>query len=142
MNPPCATEGCLRPRRSANPRGPGGFLCPTCRTNQWRRDNPEKAHRRDILNTRNRNRAYRLWLSEVKVTAGCIDCGFNAHPEALDFDHRPGEIKCFIITLGYNKSRERVLAEMAKCDVRCANCHRIRTAERRGSRERYYIGEV
>ena len=61
----------------------------------------------------------------MKVTAGCIDCGFNAHPEALDFDHRPGEIKCFIITLGYNKSRERVLAEMAKCDVRCANCHRM-----------------
>lgn len=72
----------------------------------------------------------RAWLASIRLERGCIDCGYDAHPDALDFDHREGEIKLFNISQRH-RSREATLAEIAKCDVRCANCHRIKTAERR-----------
>ena len=50
----------------------------------------------------------------------------------MHFDHRPGEIKEFEIGFavrGY--SRRRILAEIAKCDLVCANCHAVRIYRRR-----------
>lgn len=71
-------------------------------------------------------------VQEFKLLRGCDDCGYRKHPEALQFDHRPGEEKCFNIgeQIG-NFSLERIMAEIAKCDVVCANCHVERTCERR-----------
>jgi hypothetical protein len=75
----------------------------------------------------------RARIQQIKVERGCTDCGFNAHPAALDFDHRPGESKLFNVASNMNYSMERLLSEIAKCDVRCANCHRIKTVERRNA---------
>jgi hypothetical protein len=70
-------------------------------------------------------------IQAVKLEAGCADCGYNAHPAALDFDHLPGTVKCFNIGPdGPSHSWHDVLLEIAKCDVVCANCHRIRSATR------------
>jgi len=71
-------------------------------------------------------------LAILKLEAGCADCGYNKHPEALDFDHVRGE-KSFAIATGRNYSLSRLLDEIDKCDVVCANCHRVRTADRRTS---------
>lgn len=73
-------------------------------------------------------------LNRYKTIKGCIDCGFNTHPEALDFDHVNGE-KEFNIGQALNSmiSWVRVKREVAKCEVRCANCHRIVTSSRRKS---------
>lgn len=67
-------------------------------------------------------------VSIMKVEMGCADCGFNAHPAALDFDHTDGKTRN-ISTL---RSMKAVLEEIErhKCVLRCANCHRIKTAER------------
>jgi hypothetical protein len=51
----------------------------------------------------------------------------------MDFDHRPGEKKLFAMGsagVQVRVSLEGLLAEIAKCDVVCANCHRIRTYHR------------
>lgn len=49
----------------------------------------------------------------------------------MDFDHR--ENKQFTIAKSYGvMSNEKFLAEIAKCDIVCANCHRMRTAARAG----------
>jgi hypothetical protein len=62
----------------------------------------------------------------------CMDCGGEFPPECMDFDHRPEETKLFhIAQLSHGRSRERLNAEVAKCDIVCANCHRIRTRKRR-----------
>lgn len=61
---------------------------------------------------------------------GCMDCGYRRHAEALQFDHRPGEIKVHNIA-GWPFGLESMIEEMDKCDVVCANCHAIRTALRR-----------
>lgn len=59
----------------------------------------------------------------------CADCGGRFHPVCMDFDHRPGTVKVYsvsaMVVAGYRW--ELVEAEIAKCDVVCANCHRIRT---------------
>jgi len=57
----------------------------------------------------------------------------------LDFDHRdPATKRCDVARLAVRKPWSAVLVEIAKCDVRCVNCHRKRTAEqfnwRRGTR--------
>jgi hypothetical protein len=73
------------------------------------------------------------FISQIKTERGCADCGYNAHPTALEFDHLPGRIKLFDIAMGVrSKAIEKVLAEIEKCEVVCANCHAIRTLERRG----------
>lgn len=71
-------------------------------------------------------------VHDYKMAAGCADCGFKQHPAALEFDHLPGTQKSFNIgeKIGCS-SMERIWAEIAKCEVVCANCHAIRTAERR-----------
>lgn len=78
------------------------------------------------------------WVDNFKLERGCSDpnCpvldGYREKAIGLDFDHRPGEVKCFDISQGINShSWKAVLEEIAKCDVLCAICHRIRTAERR-----------
>ncbi len=75
----------------------------------------------------------RLYLAQIKMGFGCADCGYREHPEALDFDHLPGCEKLFQISYG-NVAWGRLLAEMEKCEVVCANCHRIRSASRRRGR--------
>ena len=75
----------------------------------------------------------RRWLNRLKLRRGCVDCGYNAWPSALHFDHRPGEVKAFEIGGAVHYSWETIIAEVAKCDVRCANCHhRITDLRRRG----------
>jgi hypothetical protein len=69
-------------------------------------------------------------LSAIKLERGCTDCGYNAHPAALDFDHLPGTTKLSTVSRLSTRNWERVAAEIAKCEVVCANCHRIRTVER------------
>jgi hypothetical protein len=71
-------------------------------------------------------------VQDYKVQAGCADCGFNKHPAALEFDHRPGVDKKFnVMEKVGSYSMTKVWDEIAKCDVVCANCHAIRTTERR-----------
>lgn len=70
-------------------------------------------------------------VGEMKRAAGCVDCGYDLHAAALHYDHVRGE-KLFDISFGVRTyAWERVLEEIAKCEVRCANCHAVVTAERR-----------
>ena len=64
----------------------------------------------------------------LKSSTGCLDCE-EKDPIVLEFDHRNPKEKHFNIGEGYNKSIEVLLAEISKCDIVCANCHRRRTAK-------------
>lgn len=73
----------------------------------------------------------RKWIDDFKLKQGCADCGYNAHPKALDFDHVRGEKLGDIGRLAHTAiAWGRLMAEIAKREVVCANCHRIRTHER------------
>lgn len=78
--------------------------------------------------------------AEVKIavvdylqTHPCIDCG-ESDPVVLEFDHRNGSNKLFAIGAVLNKgfAIKTIMNEIEKCDVRCANCHRRRTAQSLG----------
>jgi hypothetical protein len=58
----------------------------------------------------------------------------------MDFDHRDPDTKRYTVTRMIGRAgTETILAEVAKCDIVCANCHRLRTFDRRmadrGTRE-------
>jgi hypothetical protein len=85
-----------------------------------------------VILVRRQQIAKRDWLAGIKLSSGCVDCGYKEHSEALDFDHRPGVNKIFDIGRGVlSRSWGSIRAEVAKCEVRCANCHRVKTADRR-----------
>jgi hypothetical protein len=66
----------------------------------------------------------REWFNEFKKTLKCIKCGEN-HIACLDFHHRDPKQKEFSIAGAVSHSnKEKVIKELEKCDVLCANCHR------------------
>lgn len=133
--------------RKNRPKGRAS-TCKTCSNERWRnfRDaNPEKIAQNVknwLARPGNRDRLKVLWarrdksreqrlreiLDEIKKDKPCKDCGVVYPSYALDFDHRPGEQKLFNVSrLSKAGSVARLLEEIAKCDLVCAVCHRIRT---------------
>jgi hypothetical protein len=76
--------------------------------------------------------AQRELIAEFLTGKKCADCPEN-DPACLDFDHRDPSAKCFSIgSIAQQRiSLSRVRAEIAKCDIRCSNCHRKRHARER-----------
>ena len=55
----------------------------------------------------------------------CEACGYNSCLDALEFHHRDPNGKDFSISQrGHTRSWEKVRAEIDKCLLLCANCHR------------------
>jgi hypothetical protein len=80
------------------------------------------------------NRRKKLLISfihELKQKP-CMDCGVMYPPYVMDFDHREANTKVSSIArlVGDNRSKKKLLEELEKCDLICANCHRIRTHNR------------
>jgi hypothetical protein len=74
-------------------------------------------------NTQNKARDF-IW--EYLKIQSCIDCG-NNNPKVLEFDHKDESQKSFNISEMFGLSVDRIKKEIEKCEVRCANCHRIKT---------------
>ena len=67
-------------------------------------------------------------LTPVEICTRCIICD-ESDPVVLEFDHRDGNDKIDSVSnLIRNSSWDRIAAELAKCDVLCANCHRRKSA--------------
>jgi hypothetical protein len=79
---------------------------------------------------RNRRRALE-WFRALKEGQPCTDCGGIFHPASMQWDHPPGVDKVAHVAKLYSGRRDVVLAEIAKCELVCANCHAVRTFERR-----------
>jgi hypothetical protein len=108
--------------------------CRPCRS-AYKAEHYRKNKARYIENARVRSDRERLrrtmYLLDYFRFHPCADCG-ESEPLVLEFDHLAD--KSFEIGTNFaDRGWESILAEMAKCDVVCANCHRIRTAARRGS---------
>jgi hypothetical protein len=92
--------------------------------------NKEKMKSRAAEATARRREAIRRYLIETK-NVPCSDCGKSYPYYVMDFDHI-GE-KLFDIGNAARKGKtlQKVVDEVAKCEVVCSNCHRIRTHNRR-----------
>lgn len=67
------------------------------------------------------------FLYEYLLSHPCVDCG-ESDPIVLEFDHIDRTTKLFTIS-GRDVGLNRLMEEISKCEVRCANCHRRRTAQ-------------
>ena len=87
-----------------------------------------------VLKAAKRNARERAEIREFIFTLKlqpCTDCKKSFHPCVMDFDHVRGK-KLFVISDGLRDAitRTRLRAELDKCDLVCANCHRLRTYRR------------
>ena len=78
---------------------------------------------------KNRRKMLQTWVNEYKMEQGCENCGYKLHPVALDFDHIDSSTKFKSISqlVVQSSSKKRLLYEIEKCRILCANCHRIST---------------
>jgi hypothetical protein len=75
-----------------------------------------------------------LKLEMVALLGGaCVLCGYDKHPAALDFDHIDPKTKTKgVAQLLMSRSREKIIEEVRKCRLLCANCHREETWVKEG----------
>tara|TARA_B100000900_G_scaffold406089_1_gene416605 strand:- start:2575 stop:2931 length:357 start_codon:yes stop_codon:yes gene_type:complete len=75
----------------------------------------------------------RAFVDRVKRLLGCVDCG-ESNPVVLEFDHVRGEKAGNIADMVHRPlCVDAIKEEIRKCEVRCANCHRKKTFERRNA---------
>jgi hypothetical protein len=126
----CKTEKTLAEfnRNSRNTDGLHSY-CRECQKAHYRAN--KARHYSNVRRTKlERLRRDRALIATV-LRGGCVDCGFS-DIRALDFDHVRGEKVAGIATLvKLGRSAEVIADEIAKCEVRCRNCHAIATSERR-----------
>ncbi len=99
----------------------------------------QKYHREYyILNTEKRKiysdarrKKAREFVDNLK-SLPCLDCKVQYAPYVMHFDHRDAALKKFNIgNMVSHQTFKQILEEVQKCDVVCANCHAIRTHNRR-----------
>jgi hypothetical protein len=90
--------------------------------------NPERIKANVQAAREERKRGIEKYLLEYLLEHPCIDCG-NNDPRVLEFDHINPALKTINVSqlLGGDHIWSTVYEEIVKCEVRCANCHRIRT---------------
>jgi hypothetical protein len=91
---------------------------------KYRRKWYYKNKERSVLNVKNRIKRLKVWLRDLKKTLKCSRCGED-HPACLQFHHKDPKSKEVSLSQVYKLGwgQERILAEIAKCEVLCANCH-------------------
>lgn len=117
---------------------------------KYRENNPEKIKirkqkwadtNRDLINsyTKSNRDTRREFLDIIKLENGCQICGYNEHPRALQFDHIVPEDKLFTISSSTTCSMKKLMEEISKCRILCANCHSIHSWQEEHSKLRKTI---
>ena len=82
---------------------------------------------------RKRKQEIKTMIRDMKDNKSCMDCGVSYRYYVMEFDHLPGTKKhshpAELYKTGWGN--ERILEELSKCELVCANCHRERTMGRK-----------
>lgn len=98
--------------------------------------NKEEYKKKSAESTRRYRKRNRKFVADYLSEHPCVDCEED-DPVVLDFDHVRGKKDRDVSTLvNRGCSIERIQKEIAKCEVRCANCHRRRTHRQRKRKQR------
>lgn len=92
---------------------------------QYQREHYERNKAEIIRKAQQRKDDIRKWFRDFKSKLKCVECSEN-HPAAIDFHHLDPKRKVKDVTkmVAKGHSKERILEEISKCIVICANCHR------------------
>ncbi len=87
-----------------------------------------------------RIRRYRCKRAAIKYLGGkCNRCNWAGDIAGFDFHHKDSSQKEFQIGSAVNKKWEVVKLELNKCELLCANCHRIHHT---ANRDENFLKEV
>lgn len=87
---------------------------------KWRKNNPGRLYPKAIET---------MQIVDKLKTEPCMDCGRTYPTVCMDYDHRDRTDKYNNVgtMVAHHYNIEKILEEIAKCDLVCSNCHRIRT---------------
>ena len=94
-------------------------------------ENRERLYKQDAT----RRAKLSAYVRSIKKRSPCTDCNqfFSDYPEVLEFDHVGTDKSSAVARLvSQGVSQDRIDLEISKCELVCANCHRIRTITRLG----------
>lgn len=102
------------------------------RCRQCQRDYAKQHYRENRQRYAERNLEYKAEIKQLVRQAKakpCMDCGMQYPYCVMDFDHQPEFEKRSAVSMMENGryNMQRVVEEIAKCQVVCSNCHRLRT---------------
>jgi hypothetical protein len=104
--------------------------CRSCQAAHYRRN--QVRHKANAKHTRARRKGEARALLIAALAGGCVDCGVN-DLRVLQFDHVRGEkVEAISELVRRGAALSMIVAEIEKCEVRCANCHAIATFARLG----------
>jgi hypothetical protein len=112
--------------------------CKQCKAAYQRRwyEQHRERHLAAVLANKRERRKRNYALINAAKSVPCADCGRTYSPYVMDFDHAHGAKTANISELARAAAPLAVLvAEIAKCDIVCANCHRERTYGRDPERQ-------
>ena len=124
--------------RSARRKNGVGSLCKVCRR-LYDHERYVRLHgtTKEYVPLRS-ERGRSAWLRSLKDGKPCVDCGEVYPHQVMQWDHKPGFEKLGDVSQDFwGRTRDEVLAEIAKCDLVCTNCHAIRTFARNGWAQRW-----
>ena len=91
---------------------------------RWYESNKETQYKR----IKDRKEKIKSDVRDYKESNPCFDCGQFFHHFVMDFDHRePSTKSANVSNLIGSGSIKKIWEEIDKCDLLCANCHRVRT---------------
>lgn len=96
----------------------------------WYGVNIETHKENTARNTQIKIQAIHEWLGDYLLSHPCVDCG-NDDVLVLEFDHINDDKEDHVSRIVRKGNLEKVQTEVAKCEVRCVNCHRKITNKRR-----------
>ena len=87
------------------------------------------------IKRRKREEAIRAEVRKLKSTTPCADCEETYPHYVMDFDHVRGK-KAHNVSSMMRKPTKTIWDEIAKCELVCANCHRVRTYHQAVARQK------
>ena len=103
---------------------------------EWARKSYQK-HRAKRRATMALRYATRRQIIDNLKAKPCLDCGREYPSYVMEFHHRDPATKVFKVAVALvGCNLDKVFAEIAKCDLLCANCHRIREWGENGLRKK------
>lgn len=100
------------------------------RSKESKRRHYERNKQRYIDQAKEQKRLLRQFIRDLKESSPCTDCGVSYPYWIMQYDHRDSGKVDSVSRLVLSGSKPKVLAEIEKCDLVCANCHATRTHKR------------
>ncbi len=94
--------------------------CSNAHIKKWRKENKDYIEAKD----KKARQEWRRFSNLYKSKKGCLVCE-ERHPTALVFHHRAQGDREFNVGSAYTVAKKRLIKELEKCEVLCANCHTV-----------------